>query len=290
VKRLLVFGILSASCLAGAQIPDIVVHLDVTSSLRVENFKPSLFQFYDVMGRPSILSLSFYTPQGFRAYAAEKLQPLPGDATNDPFDEYYFEDEGIWRVGKQYLPFGSGHILHESALAARGDTNLILEDVPIAVALCDGGDGFERGVTGRIGSMIGASFAIGRHFGIAATTLDDIRRPEDAPGVGRGWKDAFGIDASKRIKHWTIRAEAVTFQEGETALDSNTTVMELTASLDPKRGETTTFGWTREMPNRQDFYRVGGAFAIIPRVTFEPMIRFKDGSLYDLVAQIRLRF
>jgi hypothetical protein len=290
VKRLLALACLLASCLAGAQIPDIQLHLDVTGSFRVENYKPSLFQFYDVMGRPSIVAISFYTQQGFRAYAAEKLQPLPGDFVSDPFDEYYFEDEGIWRVGKQYLPFGSGRILHESALAARGDTNLIVENVPISFALCDGGGGFDSGVIGRVGSMIGASFAVGRHFGVAATSLDDIRRPEDAPGEGRGWRQAFGLDAARRVSHWTFRAEAVSFQRGETALDETTNVMELSATLDPKRGESTTFAWTREMPNRQDFYRIGGAFAVIKRVTFEPMIRFRDGSLYDLVAQIRVRF
>lgn len=283
-------GLSLAASFARAQIPDIQVHLDVTLSLRGANDTPSLFQFYDVMGRPSILGLSFYTQQGFRAYAAEKLQPLPGDATNDPFDEYYFEDEGIWRVGKQYLPFGSGKILHESALAARGDTNLILENVPIAIALSDGGDGFERGVTGRIGSMIGASIAYGRHFGIAATSLDDIRRPEDAPGTGRGWMEAFGVDASKRFDRWTVRAEAVNFQKGETPLDSNTTLFESAATFEPVRGISTTLTVTREMPDRVDFFRLSGAFAVIKRVTFEPMIRYRNGSLYDIVAQVRVRF
>lgn len=289
--RVILASMAFATCsVACAQIPDIQLHLDVTGSFRSEPNRPSLFQFYDVLGRPSTVSLSFYTQQGFRAYVAEKLEAMPRDFVGDPFDEYYFEDEGIWRVGKQYLPFGSGRILHESALAARGDTNFIFDNVPIAFALCDGGDGFERGAIGRVGSMIGASVAWGRHFGIAATSLDDIRRPEDAPGEGRGWRQAFGVDASRRLSHWTFRAEAIRFQSGETAFDTNTSVVELSASLDPKRGESTTFAWTREAPSRHDIYRLGGSYAVVKRVTFEPMIRFRDGSLWDLVAQIRVKF
>jgi len=220
----------------------------------------------------------------------KKLQPLPGDSVSDPFDEYYFEDEGIWRVGKQYLPFGSGKILHESALAVRGDTNLLLENVPVAVALCNSGDGWESGVTGRIGSMVGVSFAVGRHFGIAATSLDDVRRPEDAPGQTRGWKQAIGIDGSHRFNRWTIRGEAINFQQGETARDANLTVFEVAASTEPVRGITTALTVSREVPNRVDFYRLSATVLIVKRVTFEPMIRFKDGALYDLVAQVRIRF
>ncbi len=289
MRTAFVVGAAAMTCLASAQIPDIHVHLDATISLRNENNGPSSVEFYDYQGRPSIASIYFYTQQGFKAYVAEKLQQMPKDPGNDPFDEYYFEDEGIWRVGKQYLPFGSGRILHESALAARGDTNLIIEGVPISVALCDGGDGFQRGVTGRIGSMIGASFALGRHFGIASTALDDVRLPDQAPGEGHGWKQAFGVDAARRIGHWTLRAEAVNFQDGETASDMNNTIVELGAGLDPKKGESINFAWTDQLPNRQEFWRVSGTFAMAKGVAFEPMLRFRNSSLYDLVASIRIR-
>ncbi len=281
---------LVASAAAFCQVPTVQLHLDLTGSLRIQQTSTSLFQFYDVMGRPSIVSLSFFTQQGFRVYAAEKLQPLPGDSSNDPFDEYYVEDEGIWRVGKQYLPFGSGHMLHESALAVRGDTSLILENVPIAIAFCNGGNGYESGFTGRIGSVIGASLAWGRHFGIAATSFDDIRKPEDAPGQSRGWKEAFGLDASRRLQHWTVRAEAISLQGAETPADFNRYVFDVSAALNPVKGETTTFGWSRQTPDRHDFYRIQGAYEIVKHVTFEPMIRFRDGTLFDLTAQVRIKF
>ena len=282
-------GLLIASG-ATAQIPDIKIHLDLTASLRVQQNSTSLFQFYSVMGRPSTVSLSFYTQQGFRAFISEKLQRLPGETNGDPFDEYYFEDEGIWRVGKQYLPFGSGRILHESVLAVRGDTNLIVEGVPASFAICDGGKGYQSGVVSRIGSMIGVSAAVGRHFGIAATSLDDLRRPEDAPGQGRGYRDAFGADASRRLAHWTFRAEAIKFQMSESPLDRDFSVFELSAALNPARGESTNFAWTRQAPRRKDFYRVSGSYEIAKHVSFEPMIRFRDGSLFDLTAEVRLRF
>lgn len=290
MKCLPVFGALAAVCLAEAQIPEIQVHFDLTGSLRFSADHPNLCQFYDVMGRPSILSLAFYTQQGFRAYAAEKLQPLPGDSSNDPFDEYYFEDEGIWRVGKQYLPFGSGRILHESAIAARGDTNQVLEHVPFSFAVCNSGDGFESGASGRIGSMLGFSFAFGRHFGIAATSLDDIRRPEDAPGQGRGWKEALGVDASHRFDKWTVRAEAVDLQLGETSLDKNLAVFETSASVDFGKGVICTLALSRVEPDRTDFYRVSATVLIVKHLSFEPMIRFSDSGLYDIAAQIRVKF
>jgi hypothetical protein len=279
-----------ASAAAFAQIPTIQLHLDLTGSLRIQQTSTSLFQFYDVMGRPSTVSLSFYTNQGFRVYAAEKLQPLPGDNSSDPFDEYYVEDEGIWRVGKQYLPFGSGHILHESALAVRGDTSLILENVPISIALCNAGNGYESGVTGRIGSTIGASVAWGRHFGIAATSLNDIRKPEDAPGQGRGWKQAFGLDATRRLQNWTVRAEAISLQGAEIPADFNRYVFELSGTLSPLKREATTIAMTRQTPDHRNFYRVQGSYEIVKHVTFEPMIRFRDGTLFDLTAQIRIKF
>ncbi len=280
----------AAAALAGAQIPSLVVHLDVTGSLSGEPDSPTLFQFYDIMGRPSIASLQFYTPQEFRIYVAEKIEPIPGDAPGDPFDQYYIEDEGIWRVGKQYLPFGSGKILHESAIAAQGETDLISHNIPVSLAICDSGLNLESGVVGRVGSLIGVSFAVGRHFGIAGTSLDDIRHPEDAPGEGRGWRDVFGADATRRFGKWTFRAEALTLQQAETSQDEDTTVLEGAGTYQFKPGYSAGFSVTQSSPAQQYFYRASGEFKIVRGLTFEPSIRFRNGELYDVAAQLRIRF
>jgi len=290
VKRIVVACVLAACSSAWGQIPDIKVHFDATFSYVVRPNATPFVNFFDIMGRPSILALSFYTEQGFRVYVAEKLQHIPGDQSNDLFDEYYVEDEKIWRVGKQYLPFGSGRMLHESALAVRGDTNLIVEGLPVSFALCEAGQGLDSGVVGRLGSMIGLSVAYGQNFGTAGTSLTEVRRPEDAPGPGHGWKEAFGMDASRRIfDHWTVRAEGISFREGETTADKDTAVFDFSVSLDPKKGQSYTLAWSQIVPDRHDFWRLGGAFALSKNVSFEPMIRFRDGDLYDLTAEIRVR-
>ncbi len=282
-------GILAAS--AGyAQIPDVKIHLDATFSYRIQNSGKPLANFYDVLGRPSTLSLWFYTEQGFRAFVAEKLQHVPGDRDTDLFDEYYLEDERIWRVGKQYLPFGAGIILHESAVAARGDTNLIVEGLPVSVALCDAGQGLDNGVIGRLGSMIGISSAYGRNFGTAGTSLANVRRPEDAPGPNHGWKEAFGLDATRRLStHWTLKTEAVNFRRGETALDKDCTVFDFGITLSPKRGESTTLAWSRIQPDRKDFLRLSGSYSLSKNIAFEPTVRFRNASLFDISAEIRVR-
>src|SRR5207253_1549758 len=119
---------------------------------------------------------------------SQKFAKIPNDPDRDLLDQYYLEDEGIWRIGKQYLPFGSGRFLHESVLAVRGDTQLVLEGLPIVAAAVDNGKGRQRGFVGRIGSRLGLSFALGSHFGINATSFTLVRRPEDSPGVGHGYK------------------------------------------------------------------------------------------------------
>ncbi|MDR3689082.1 MAG: hypothetical protein P4L46_06860 [Fimbriimonas sp.] len=273
-----------------AQIPDIRVRLDATISYIMQPHTTPLVNFYDVMGRPSILGLSFFTDQGFRVNVTEKLQHIPGDAGNDLFDEYYIEDENIWRVGKQYLPFGGGHVLHESAVAVRGDTNLIVEGLPVTMAFCDSGNGLDYGLIGRLGSTVGVSAAVGRNFGTAGTSLTDVRRPEDAPGKGHGWKQVFGLDASKRfLGHWSLRAEAVSFRYGETSSDRDTAVLDVGLSLDPKRSESTTLAWSQIAPDHHNYWRLGGSYAMSRNVTFEPMIRFRGDSLFQVVAQVRIR-
>ncbi len=282
-------GFCLASSLASAQIPDIRANLDLTFSYRVQPGRAPYANFYSYTGRPSILGLSFYTEQGFRALVSEKLQRIPGDPNSDLFDEYYLEDERIWRIGKQYLPFGSGRLLRESALAAKGDTNLIFEGLPLSIAICDSGKGLDSGVIGRLGSVIGFSVAVGRHFGASGTALTTVRRPEDAPGQGFGWKQAYGIDAARRIGHLLFRAEAISLRYGETPVDKDTAVFDFSVSLDPKRGESMTIGWSRILPAHDDYIRLAGSFAIVKNLSFEPSIRFKNNRLFEISAELRIK-
>lgn len=280
---------LGAAACASAQIPDVRIRVDATLSARTEEHGPDSVHYYSTMGRPSTIALTFTLEPGFRAYVAERLEKIPGDP-EDLLDEIYVEDEGIWRVGKQYLPFGSGQILHESVPAARGDTNLIFEGLPLALALCDGGPNYQRGFVGRLGSRIGLSLAVGHHFGIAGTALTQIRYPELAPGPGRGWQQAIGADASKTFGTLVLRAEGVAFRNGETGLDRDLNLLDLTATYAPEKDQSLYLGWTRADDGFGTFVRVGASLSMDRLVSFEPMVRYRDGQFLDLSMSVRVRF
>ncbi len=289
MKGPLVVILAATAAFASAQLPDVRIKLDTTITYLSAYKGRTSLRFYNPLGRFSTVSLTAYLEPGFKAYVSQKLERIANDSDKEQLDEYYVEDPGIWKVGKQYLPFG-GSILHESVQAARADTNLIIEGFPIAAAYCDGGPGLQRGVVGRIGSRIGASFAIGRHFGIAGSALDYIRRPEDSPGAGRGWKQAFGTDVSKRTGIVTLRGEVVLLREGETEADQNLQVYDANVTLDPTRYQSLTFGWSRRMPERADFYRFMGSFIVTQNTRLEPMVRYRDDKLYDVSISMRIKF
>jgi hypothetical protein len=278
------------SCLASAQIPDVRVKFDLTLSLRTDKGQPGLLKAYSVMGRHSTVGLIFFLEPGFRGYVSQKLQKFDNEADDEFLEEYYVEDPGIWRVGKQFLPFGSGQMLRESVLAARADTNLILEHFPISLAVADGGAGRQRGFTARIGNLYGLSAAYGRHFGIGSTALTQIRRPEDSPGVGRGWKLAVGADYTRRVKDFTYRAEGIAFREGETALDDDLTLADVSITWQKTRAASILAGWTRILPSRGDVFRIAGSFRMSNTTQLEPILRYRSERLYDAALEVRVRF
>jgi len=274
--------------LASAQIPDVRFHLDLTGALVAVDNGPAKLELYDNLGRTSTLNLTFFLEPGLRAYASERIQQIENDPSRDPMEEYSVEDPGSWRVGKQFLPFGSGQILRDNVLAARGDTNLVFENLKITAAVCDGGSGLEQGVVARIGNRLGFSAAVGDHFGIAPTSLDFIRLPEDTPGAGRGWKQAYGIDASHKSGIFTTRADGVLLESGDTPMDRDTALSDISESILPNKYQSLTLGWTHDDENGIDFYRVVGTVQFTKTTTFAPMVRFRDGKLYDFTLELRV--
>ena len=275
---------------AVAQIPDVRVKFDLTLSLRTEKGQPGLLTAYNVLGRHSTVGLIFYLEPGFRGYVSQKLQKFSGEVDEEPLEEYYIEDEGIWRVGKQFIPFGTGMMLRESVLGARADTNLVLEHFPISVAVFDAGAGRQRGISGRIGTQYGVSLAAGAHIGIASTALTYIRRPEDSPGVGRGWKFALGADYSRRMKDLIFRAEGIGFRRGETALDQDLDVADVSLTWQRTRAQSILFGWTRILPSGGDVFRLSGSFRMSNTTQLEPIVRYRSQRLYDAAIEVRVRF
>ncbi|MFI5385582.1 MAG: hypothetical protein ACHQ50_05610 [Fimbriimonadales bacterium] len=281
----------AASSVAQAQNPDLIFSVDGRMQFLTGSQGPTFVRFYDNLGRHSVGSITFYTEAGFQGFVSEKFARIPNDPDRDSLDQYYIEDVGIWRVGKQYLPFGSGRFLHESVLAVRGDTQLVIEGLPIVVAACDNGGGRQKGIVGRLGSRLGLSFAFGTHFGINATSFCLVRRPEDSPGVGHGYKTMLGVDYSKSAgPMFDFGGELIVVRDGNTASDRDDTLFDVTGTLraDPRRQITA--GWTRDSAQHADFYRVMGSFTLSRYLILEPIIRYKGSVLFDAGLTFHFKF
>ncbi|HWA82945.1 MAG TPA: hypothetical protein VG820_05910 [Fimbriimonadaceae bacterium] len=279
------------SCFAVAQNPDLVFNIDGRMQFLTGSEGPTFVRFYDNLGRHSVGSITFFTEIGFQGYVSEKFEKIPNDADRDSLDQYYIEDTGIWRVGKQYLPFGSGKFFHDSVLAVRGDTQLVVEGLPIVIAACDNGSGRQRGVVARVGSRLGFSLAFGTHFGINATSFTLVRRPEDSPGVGHGYKTMLGMDYTKNIGSlFDVGGEMIIVQDGNTPQDHDDTMFDLSATLKDGPRRQITFGWTRDNAQGADFYRVMGSFTLSRYLILEPIIRYRNASLFDAGLSFHFKF
>jgi hypothetical protein len=281
---ILVFSLFAA---ARAQTPDVVIRVDVNPHSKIDRDGVSAFRWYDSLGKHSTVGLSMILETGYTLFVTERIQRMPSD--DEQLDEYYLEDEGSWRVGKQYLPFGRGMLLRESVQAIRGETNILLEGVPIVAAIYDGGPGRQRGGMARIGTWIGVSFAFGDHFGISGSSLAVVRDPDDAPGRGRGYQQALGLDFFKRIGLWRMNAEGVVLRGGETSVDEDKEVSDVAFTYQPNTRDSVTLGWSRDWSHKAEVLRVQGHLLINRGVWLEPIVRFRGGGFFDAGLSLRAK-
>ncbi len=280
-----------ATAIVHAQNPDLFFNVDGRMQFLTGSQGPTFVRFYDNLGRHSVASVTCYTEAGFQGFVSEKFARIPNDADRDSLDQYYIEDEGIWRVGKQYLPFGAGKFLRESVPAVRGDTQLVIEGLPIVVAACDNGNDRQRGFVGRLGSRLGLSFALGTHFGINGTSFCLVRRPEDSPGVGHGYKNVFAVDYSKSAGPIIdLAGELIIVRAGNTATDRDDAMFDISAKLQPDKKRSLTAGWTRDNGQRADFYRLMGSFTLSRYIIIEPTIRYRGSVLFDTGLTLHFKF
>lgn len=288
--RQLSVGLLFALAgVAAAQAPDVTIKLDARLNYRTAENDANTQRLYDSLGNYSVVSLGFKLEPGFKVFVSQKLQRFDGGKDGDLLDEYYIEDEGIWRVGKQYLPFGSGRLVRESAFAARGDTSLIFEGLPIAAAYAQGEENRQQGMVGRIGGRLGVSIFYGDHFGIDGTSLALIRKPDQALGRNRGYKQAVGVDYSKGIGHFNLAVEAVAFRKPNRSLDQSFEVIDFCVTYRPSKYHNYTAGWTRKTNPNVDFWRIQGNVFLTNNVYMEPLVRYRNGEIYDFNLSIRVK-
>lgn len=243
--------------LVAAQAAGLGIRVDALPSLSVDERGRVSVKWYDAMGRHSTVGLTLDLDTGWRLVVRERLQRIPNDPDAELLDQGYIEDPGNWRIGKQYLPFG-GSLLRTAAPAARIDTQLLIDDLPIAIALADAGSGDVRAVVARVGRGIGVSFARGNHLGIAGTSLTAVRGPEASPGPGRGYRQVVGFDTSRRWGKWRVELEGVALRDPERDLDPLDDVSDVRVTYSPRFGSRVTGAWSREWRARRNAARLEG--------------------------------
>jgi hypothetical protein len=245
---------------------------------------------YTPLGRFSTLGIQAMLPVGIKANIFQRVSNLPNDVDNDGFDEYSVEDPGSWKLGKQYLPFGGGTLMRETALAVRVDSALIFEGLPLAIAIVDQGRGRQYGLSARLGSKgLGASVAIGRHFGINGTSLAVINRP--SIGEENGWQRMFGADWNRRFGRFHAKIEGVILRGAEGISDDEEFVdVYVGYDIGQGRRHSIGFGATREIGNDVTNFRLMGTYTAQKGVQLEGMLRQTSNSFVDFSVFLRIKF
>lgn len=276
---------------ANGQTPEVSIFADLRFSILREGSNNLVVRLYDPNGKPSTIGFRMILETGNRAMISQKLQNISSSADPSGLDEMWIESTGVWRIGKQYIPFGNRSLVNETVPAVRIDTQLLFQEAPISIAYADAGEGRTRGFTARIGREIGLSLAVGDHFAIQGGTLTPMRPPSAAPGKGRGYELMYGADANISLGSFILNLEYVAFRKGETIQDveMDVTDIRLTWFL-PNSANSYTVGWAKDWANDKSSFRLQGDFNVSERVILSPYFRFNRSTLEDFGVFARIRF
>ena len=273
-----------------AQQPQVSINLDLWPTVRADREGKFRFHWYDDAGHHSVVSLTMLTEVGFRAFVSQRLEIISGDADNEYLNEFYVEDTGYWRVGKQLLPFGLESLERELVTAARANTRFALGGWPLKIAWCGGNVGLPTGYVARVGRAFGLSIASGRHFGVSGLAFQEVRRPEDSPGRGRGYREMYGADFTQRVGSLRLEGEWVRTRRGHSVEDVDNdfgfvrVVYSLTAS------QTLALTWARDFTAGADHYRLRHSLLVHDRLDTYQQVRWRRGSIGEASLGLRIRF
>lgn len=239
------------------------------------------FHAYDDQGHFSTFSLQASTTQGFRIFVSERLERPGHDPDRDSLEEYFIEDPGVWKIGKQFLRFGLGHILRDNALSVRSDQEIAAWGLPITFMAADSGVGLPQGVIVSVGANFGVSAAVGRNFSVSPTSLLAVRLPDASPGAGHGYRRAYGAWYQDERSGSGFWLETATLQEGETGAEPSNFIVAAGADYTPFPGKTFSVGYAHDALQRADFFSASATYRINRSMTLLPYVRLKNGQLYD---------
>lgn len=273
-----------------AQIPDTKIKIDATLHYRAPNGGQPVLRWYDTFGRSSVGILDMSLEPGYQLHVSQRFQKIAGNSDPDFFEEAFIEDRGLWRMGKQILPFGAKNLIRESAYALTGETTLLLNGVPIVASLFDNGSGRARGVVARFGGRLGFSAALGDYLSTQATSLTYLREPEKSPGTYRGYSLMLGTDYSKKIRGVQLGVELVSLSKGQTSLDKDSFFSDLSLTYKTRGLGNYRLSWTREWNQSSNAIVGRSTFLLMQNLWLEPYARLRQGRISDAGFSLRLAF
>lgn len=269
---------------AFGQAPDYAIKANLSLVSLAELGGKTRIRWVDARGNYSTVGVSLNLEPGYYVLVTERLQRFDKDCDPSQIDEAFIEDPGLWRIGKQYLPFGARNLIRESALGARYDMKLPIVRLPLRIAAFDNGNQHLQGAMARLGSQIGVSLFIGNNLAAAGTSLGTIRDIESAPGKGRGYRVGLGADYLTTIGKLEFHAEALILRRpnhpGDRSEDFTDLSLEYRAPAGPVR---TRVGWTRSWRQRDDYFYVQNEVQMTKFVSLVGFIRF-NGSDFRVLS------
>lgn len=278
--------------LALAQSPDATVFVDARPTLVLREGDRPLFRWFDPNGVPSVVGVRLRFENGNRVTVSQRLQRYSSSGDDETLDEYFIEQPGAWRLGKQVLPFGQRRLVRETAPAVRFDTNLLFEGLPIQFALVDHGPRRVRGVVARVGRTDGGlSFFFGDHFAAQGGALAPFQDPQTAGGRGRGYRVALAADFRSRFASGELTGEWLSLRDAESPLDRDARdLSDLRLALQPPAWPgPVTLSWGRDWSAARDVFRVEADVPAAQNVRAHPFLRFDQHRFQDLGVTFRVR-
>ncbi|MFM9873642.1 MAG: hypothetical protein ACKVQS_09290 [Fimbriimonadaceae bacterium] len=278
------------SCLSFAQVPDIIIAVDLRPTLLFGDGRTSQLRWFDAYALPSTVGFKGRMADGKRFAVTQRLARYISDGDPDQVDEFYLESPGDWKIGKQVLPFGQHSLYRETAPAIRLHTNLVFENAPLDFAVTDAGTGRPSGIIGRLGKNTGLSFAIGENFGVQDTAFAILRQDISGAGKNHGYKSIYGLDTVLFKFPLIVEGEIIFAQQGQTASDQDMRITDIRASYQLGNGkDRVSAGWAREWLNNVDSFRLDGEFVLANQVVLMPHVRFGGRGLTQFGTTIRFR-
>lgn len=294
MKRAAFMALLLPS-LGVAQSLDPVYYVDLRPTATQIRGGFSHFHWYDRDGRVSVVGLRLGLQNGNQIHIAQRLERIDNSGDIESLDEYSLERRGEWKLGKQYLTFGAGGLLRDSAPALTLQTHLVFDEAPVTIALAESGAGRTRGFVARVGRNIGFSVAVGEYFANQATSLTVIRPPDQAPGRDHGYGLVWGLDARHQIGEVALTGEVASLRQGQTPQDVDQTVSDLKlvwrAPKSTRSAEVQLLlGWARTWGDSQDFFRASAEIQVDRHFVVTPFLRFSDHTVQEVGVSGRIRF